>query len=98
MPREREEGKLDGVSLLQREFMTEEPGDSQVLERARVKIRDTCAANLIRLTEMRQRAGSVIRTTARFVWAHTVFVWDMYQTGRGVGEFDRSCGGTGSAA
>ena len=32
--REREEGKLNGVSLLLREFMIEEPGDSQALERA----------------------------------------------------------------
>ena len=56
------------MSLLQREFMTEEPGDSQALERARVKIGDTCAADLIRLSEMRQGAAPAIRTTARFVW------------------------------
>lgn len=78
---ERKEGKLNGVSLLQREFMTENPGDSQAPERARIKIRDTCAADLTRLSEMRQRAAPAIRTMARFVWAHTAFVWDMYATG-----------------
>ena len=79
--REREEGKLNGVSLLQREFMTAGSSDSQALEWSRAKIRDTCAADLIQLRHMQERAAPEIRTMARFVWAHTAFVWDMYQIG-----------------
>jgi Terpene synthase family 2, C-terminal metal binding len=79
--REREEGKLNGVSLLQREFMASGSSDSQALARARAKIRDNCAADLIQVSEMRERAAPAITTMARFVWAHTAFVWDMYQTG-----------------
>jgi hypothetical protein len=79
--REREEGKLNAVSLLQRRFAAIAPDDNQALEKARAEIRDACAADLVQLGRMQERAAPSIRTMARFLWEHTAFVLEMYEAG-----------------
>ncbi len=79
--RERAEGKLNAVSLLQREYTAGGLGDEAAARAARERLRRTCAADLAYLDSARRSAGPALATLARFLWAHTAFVWNMYQFG-----------------
>ena len=67
--RERDEGTVNAVTLLS--------GDNT----ARDRLRATCLADLDRLDAARHAAPPALATLTRFLWAHTAFVWDMYQIG-----------------
>lgn len=67
--RERHEGTVNAVTLLS--------GGSA----ARDRLRAICLADLDRLDAARHAAPPALATLTRFLWAHTAFVWDMYQVG-----------------
>lgn len=77
--REREEGKLNGVWLLQRMLAADGVDDALALAVARDRLRETCEADLRYLYKTQETAPPSIRTLARFLWAHATFVWDMYE-------------------
>jgi hypothetical protein len=77
--RERNEGKLNAVSLLQRTCVAHGITEDQALDVARTRLRETCVADLAYLDQAHRSAPHEIGTLARFLWAHTAFVWDMYQ-------------------
>jgi hypothetical protein len=77
--REREEGTLNAVSLLQRGFAARGFGDEAAEQAARRQLRETCAADLAYLDAARHTAPPALATLTRFLWAHTTFVWHMYQ-------------------
>jgi hypothetical protein len=77
--RERDEGKLNAVSLLQRTCAADGIAEDQALNAARTRLRETCAADLAYLDQAHRSAPREVGTLARFLWAHTAFVWDMYQ-------------------
>ncbi len=77
--REREEGTLNAVSLLQGAFTARGFGEEAAEEAARRQLRDTCAADLAYLDAARHAAPPALATLTRFLWAHTTFVWHMYQ-------------------
>ncbi len=77
--REREEGTLNAVSLLQRGFAAR-GFRAEAAERAACQqLRETCAADLAYLDAARHTAPPALATLTRFLWAHTTFVWNMYQ-------------------
>jgi hypothetical protein len=77
--REREEGTVNAVSLLQRGFAAEGFSDEAAEQAARRQLRETCAADLAYLDAARHTAPPALATLTRFLWAHTTFVWNMYQ-------------------
>jgi hypothetical protein len=79
--RERQEGKLNALTLLLGEYSADGTRDAAALSAARRRLRDICAADLEYLDRARQAAPAQIATLARFLWAHTAFIWDMYQAG-----------------
>jgi hypothetical protein len=79
--REREEGTLNAVSLLQRGFAARGLHDEAAERAARRRLRETCAADLAHLDAARRTAPPALATLTRFLWAHTTFVWNMYQVG-----------------
>jgi hypothetical protein len=87
--RERQEGKLNAVSLLRHKFAADPArpmpdGDDSwdsALEKARAQIQAACADDLSYLERAMRRAPPEIRNLARFLWAHTAFVVDMYEVG-----------------
>ncbi|HEU4427090.1 MAG TPA: DeoR family transcriptional regulator [Pilimelia sp.] len=79
--RERAEGKLNAVSLLQRAYVADGLGEAAAGQAARERLCETCAADLAYLDSARRTVPQGLATLARFLWAHTSFVWDMYQIG-----------------
>lgn len=79
--RERAEGKLNAVSLLRRAYAADGLGEAAAARATRERLRETCAADLAYLDSARRTVPKGLATLARFLWAHTSFVWDMYQTG-----------------
>ncbi len=79
--RERQEGKLNALTLLQAEYSARDQQDNEALRAARRRLHDTCVADLQFLDRAKRTAAPQIATLARFLWAHTAFVWDMYQVG-----------------
>ncbi|WP_422733489.1 terpene synthase family protein [Micromonospora sp. WMMD558] len=77
--REREEGTLNAVWLLQRDLTARGLGDAAAEQAARQRLRETCAADLAHLDAARRTAPSALATLTRFLWAHTLFVWNMYE-------------------
>jgi terpene synthase-like protein len=77
--RERQEGKLNALTLLLAGHPARSPVDADALRAARCRLRDICVADLEYLDQARRAAPAQIATLARFLWAHTAFVWDMYQ-------------------
>jgi hypothetical protein len=77
--RERLEGKLNALTLLSGEYPAGGLPDEGALHAARRALYDTCLADLAYLDQARHGAPPEIATLARFLWAHTTFVWDMYQ-------------------
>jgi hypothetical protein len=77
--RERQEGKLNALTLLLAGDSASSPQDTDALRSARRRLHDTCLADLEYLDQARRAASPQIATLARFLWAHTAFVWDMYQ-------------------
>ena len=77
--REREEGTLNAVSLLHRDLAARGFGDEAAERAARRQLRETCAADLAYLDAARRTAPPALATLTRFLWAHTTFVWNMYQ-------------------
>jgi hypothetical protein len=79
--RERAEGKLNAVSLLQRDYAAGGLCDEAAARATRERLRKTCAGDLAYLDSARHTVSPALATLARFLWAHTTFVWDMYQFG-----------------
>ncbi len=77
--RERQEGKLNALTLLLAEYSASGPQDSAALRTARRRLHESCVADLEYLDRARRAAPPQIATLARFLWAHTAFIWDMYQ-------------------
>ena len=82
--RERQEGKLNAVSLLQQQFMTRGVSETQALDRARTQLRDTCVGDVAHLKLVQTTAPAPIRALARFLWATSAFIYDLYA----VSDFD----------
>lgn len=79
--RERAEGKLNAVSLLQRAYLARGLQDEDAAQAAGGRLRQICAADLAYLDSARRTAPAALATLARFLWSHTSFVWNMYQIG-----------------
>lgn len=79
--RERQEGKLNALTVLGAEYSARGLRDNQALRAARRRLYDTCVADLEYLDRARRAAPPAIATLAGFLWAHTAFVWDMYHVG-----------------
>jgi hypothetical protein len=79
--RERAEGKLNAVSLLQRDYAARGLRNEAAARAAHERLRKTCAGDLAYLDSARHTVPPALATLARFLWAHTTFVWDMYQFG-----------------
>jgi hypothetical protein len=77
--RERAEGTLNAVSLLHRDFAARGLGDAAAERAARHQLRETCVEDLAHLDAARHTAPPALATLTRFLWAHTTFVWNMYQ-------------------
>ena len=79
--RERAEGKLNAVSLLQRDYRARGLRDQDAARAARGRLRQICAADRAYLDSAPRTAPAALATMARFLWSHTSFVWNMYQIG-----------------
>jgi Terpene synthase family 2, C-terminal metal binding len=79
--RERAEGKLNAVSLMQRDYAARGLRDEDAARAARHRLRRICAADLAYLDSAQRAAPARLATLARFLWSHTSFVWHMYQIG-----------------
>jgi hypothetical protein len=79
--RERAEGKLNAVSLMQRDYAARGLRDDDAVQAARGQLRQICTADLAYLDSAQRAAPSPVATLARFLWLHTCFVWNMYQIG-----------------
>jgi hypothetical protein len=79
--RERAEGKLNAVSLLQRDYAARGLGEEAAAQAGREWLRNRCAGDLADLDAARHTVPPALATLARFLWAHTSFVWDMYRFG-----------------
>jgi Terpene synthase family 2, C-terminal metal binding len=77
--RERQEGKLNAVTLLHQAYAGRGLGDEQAMAAARRRLRESCLADLAALETARRAAPPAVATLAQFLWAHAAFVWDMYQ-------------------
>jgi hypothetical protein len=79
--RERAEGKLNAITLMQRDYAASGLRGEHARRAARNRLRQICAADLAYLDSAQRTAPAALATLARFLWAHTSFVWDMYQIG-----------------
>jgi hypothetical protein len=78
--RERVEGKVNAVSLLQNDLVRRGADGSTALRAARRRLYRACTADLAYLDAAHRAAPPELATLARFLWAHTTFVWEMYRT------------------
>jgi terpene synthase-like protein len=79
--RERAEGKVNAVILLEHALRQHGLGPDAARRRARAELTARCGADLAYLRRTRDTTTPSIRALARFLCAHTEFVWQMYQTG-----------------
>jgi hypothetical protein len=79
--RERAEGKLNAVSLLQHDLIGTGMSEAAAVEMAQARLRAACTADLARLARLRSSVPPTLRTLAGFLCAHTDFVCDMYERG-----------------
>jgi hypothetical protein len=78
--RERAEGKINAVSLLQHDLVGQGADEAAALHTARQLLDRVCTADLAYLDAAHRAAPPERATLARFLWAHTTFVWEMYRT------------------
>jgi Terpene synthase family 2, C-terminal metal binding len=77
--REREEGTLNAVALLQRAFRADGMSEAAAATAARARLRAACVGDLAKLKRLRAAAPSSTRSLTRFLCAHAAFVCDMYE-------------------
>ncbi len=77
--RERHEGKLNAVTVLRQAYAEQGLGDEQAMDAIRRRLRERCLADLADLDAARRAVPPAVATLAHFLWAHTAFIWDMYQ-------------------
>jgi hypothetical protein len=79
--RERHEGKINALWVLQRQYASQGLDRHAAGDAARRQLTATCRADLAYLDTTRRTAPRDLATLAQFLWAHTAFVWEMYQIG-----------------